>query len=260
MTTILQITDPHLMSDRQGMLRRVPTAETLAAVLEEARDRCPDPACIVWTGDLSQEESVAGYRLLRELAGDWIDRSHAIPGNHDDRQALREVFPEIEGAGDEPVSFRIQLGGWQLVGLDTHIPGDAAGALSAEQLDQLQDWLATDPGRPTLVFMHHPPIPVGCTWLDTIGLRYPGPFEKLLSRNPGVRGVFCGHVHHVHEGNLAGARVFTAPSAAFQFKEDSPVVTFDMVPPGFRLITLDNKEFTTEVFRCANLEYRPGED
>ena len=67
------------------MLRGVPTAETLAAVLEKARDRCPDPACIVWTGDLSHKESVAGYRLLRELAGDWIEKSHAIQGTAQNR-------------------------------------------------------------------------------------------------------------------------------------------------------------------------------
>ena len=260
MTTILQITDPHLMSDRQGILNGIPPLETLATVLDDARDRCPDPACIVWTGDLSHEESVAGYQLLREIAGDWIEKSHLIPGNHDDRAALREVFPEIDGEGDEMVSFQTELGTWQLVGLDTLIPGDDAGALSEEQLDQLHDWLTPDPGRPTLVFMHHPPVPVGCPWLDEIGLHNPDSLEKLLSRSRGVRGVFCGHVHHVHEGMFAGARVFTAPSAAFQFKVDSLAVAFDMIPPGFRLITLHDEVFTTEVYRCANLEYRPSED
>ena len=119
MTTIVQISDPHLMSDRQAVLKGVPTAKALASVLEEARVRCPDPDCVVWTGDLSHEECAGGYHLLRELADDWIDKSLLIPGNHDSRVALREVFPEVGGKGDEPICFQAELGKWQLVGLDT---------------------------------------------------------------------------------------------------------------------------------------------
>ena len=260
MTTILHITDPHLMSDRQGELKGVPTAKTLAAVLAKAREVCSEPQYVIWTGDLSHEETVAGYQLLDELVGDWMDRSQLLPGNHDDRTALRKVFDHVEGAGQEPVSFQVEVEKWRLVGLDTQIPGEVAGALSEEQMVQLDGDLATDPTRPTLIFMHHPPIPVGCPWLDEIGLRDPHRLQQLLLRYPGVRGVFCGHVHLAHEGTLAHARVFCSPSAALQFDRDNSRVAFDMIPPGFRLIKLNGESFSTELVRCADLNYPPRED
>lgn len=259
MTTILQITDPHLMSDRQGTLKGIPTANTLSSVLDAARVRCPEPDGIVWTGDLSHEESVAGYELLRQIAGDWIDKSFLVPGNHDDRVAIRQVFPEIPGTGQEMISFRQELGPWQLIGIDTQVPGETEGELSAEQLTQLHYWLTLDPERPTLMFMHHPPGHVGCPWLDQIGLRNPEPLENMLSSYRGPVGIFCGHVHHVYQGVFAGARLFTSPSAAFQFNSDGPPFSFDLLPPGFRVITLDDEDFTTEVIRCPRMAYQPDE-
>lgn len=259
MTTILQISDPHLLSHRDGRFKGVPTAGTLAAVLEQACERYPDCDRVIWTGDLSQEHTEEGYRLLAELMGDWTARSLLIPGNHDDRAALLGVFPH-PASNDQCVTFQAELGDWQLIGLDSHVPGEVAGRLSEEQLEQLHFWLAENPQRPTLLFIHHPPVSVETPWLDSIGLSNPEPLEMLIARNPGVQAIFCGHVHHEYEGSLGGIPVFTAPSTAFQFQGGAGDVSFQMISPGFRAITLEDDQCNSEVVRLATLEHPPRDD
>ena len=55
MATILQISDPHLMSTADGVLKGVVTAAKLKRVLGRARQECPDPDRVILTGDLSHE-------------------------------------------------------------------------------------------------------------------------------------------------------------------------------------------------------------
>ena len=226
------------MSDPIEQLKAVPTAATLAAVLAVARERYTDCTHVVWTGDLSHDLSVEGYRMLRDQLDDWFGRSSLIPGNHDDRQTLRHVFPEVGGSGDDCVGFVTEVAGWRLVGLDSQVPGEVAGALGDSEIARVERCLGREPHRPTLLFVHHPPGAIGSSWLDALGLAEPQRLERLVRRYPAVRGIFCGHVHQVFEGTFAGVPFFTAPSTAFQFKPGTYTAEFDAVPPGFRVIWL----------------------
>ena len=260
MTTILQITDPHLLSRPDATLKGVPTSASLAMVLARARQEVADPARIVLTGDLSHEETVAGYQLLKDQLGDLADRTLLIPGNHDLRAGMREVFQQVPGAPDEHVWFRCELGPWLLLGLDSHVPGEVYGQLGQPSLDQLSGWLAEDESRPVLIFLHHHPVDVGSAWVDTIGLRNARSLETLLARHPRVRGVFFGHIHQVFEGQLAGVPCYSAPSAAIQFSPGRQTMQFDLKPPGFRLIELHDGQFSTRVVRLDELPFTPRED
>jgi 3',5'-cyclic-AMP phosphodiesterase len=247
------------MSRPAGTLRAVPTAKTLEAVISEARHRFPSPDKIVWTGDLSDEHSVGGYELLKQLIGEWTEISVLIPGNHDDRANLRSVFDQLPGQPDEEVCFRTEVGDWSLIGLDTQIPGEVSGGLSGAMIHQLNVWLSEDRKRPTLIFLHHPPGPVGSAWIDQFRLRNPEPLSSALARAPGVKGIFCGHVHHVFEGEFAGVPMYTAPATSFQFMPGVAEFQLDLVSPGFRSIRLDDDQFATEVIRLPRLEFVPDE-
>lgn len=260
MPIVLQISDPHLMSGPADTLRGVPTAKALKSVVNEAHRRFPDPDRVVWSGDLSHEHSVAGYKLLREIAADWVDRSLFIPGNHDDRGGLRQVFDQVPGTGSEDVCFRCRLQEWLLIGLDSHVPGDLSGELSKQTITRLESWLSADPERPTLIFLHHPPRAVGSAWIDAIGLRNPEPLRSLLKRSPGVKGIFCGHIHQVYEGHFSGVPLYATPSASFQFKPGRAELQLDVVPPGFRWIKLDGNRFETGVIRLEKTEFPPSPD
>ncbi len=260
MTTILQISDPHLLSQPDGTLKGVPTLKSLRLVLQRARDEVADPGRLILSGDLSHEETIGGYELLKELLGDWTGRTLLIPGNHDDRCGMRTVFEQVPGETDDDVWFRDELGDWLLIGLDSHVPGEVYGELSDEILDKLDLWLSENPERPTLIFLHHHPVSVNSPWLDTIRLRNSSSLEMLLRRSQCVRGVFCGHIHQVYEGIFAGIPLYSAPSASFQFVSESEEMKFDLRPPGFRVIELQELQISTRVVRLDEIPFVPHDD
>ena len=260
MTTILQFTDLHLLSRPDGKLKGVPTFASAQLVLERARREVPDPACVVVTGDLSHEETLPGYELVKELLGDWADRALLLPGNHDDRTFLRQAFAQVPGSGDEPIWFRQELGPWQLLGLDSHVPSQTYGSLSEQILDWLTTTLDAQPACPTLLFLHHPPVRIGSQWLDNINLRNANSLESIIAGHGDVRGLFCGHIHQVFAGKLAGVPVHSTPAAAIQFLPGTVGMEFDLQPPGFRVIEIGDDDFETRVVRLDHLPFRPVSD
>ena len=258
MTTILQLSDPHLMSDPQGRLKNVPTYESLKQVIQFARTSCSNPDHVVISGDLSHEHTVAGYELLRDLLGDWVERALVIPGNHDDRGGMRQVFSQVPGRSDEEVWFQQVIGDWQLIGLDSHVPGQVYGELSNTMLTQLNSWLANS-DRPTVIFLHHPPASVMSHWIDQIGLQNPVPLADVLHQHAHVKGLFCGHIHQVFQGEFAGVEFSSAPSTAFQFKPGTVKMQLDELPAGFRIIELQER-VASQVVRLDELSFTPSND
>jgi Icc protein len=254
---ILHLTDLHLMSDAEQRLRGVPTQSTLTRILHHVREHTFD--LLVITGDLAHDEQGSTYDWLRSQLGDCLERCRFLPGNHDNRALLRATFPEhvVETSRDAPITFRAALGPWRLIGLDTQLTGSVAGDLDREQLTWLQEELDRCAPQPTILFMHHPPIPIASEWLDAVGLQDPRPFQKLISRAPHVRLILAGHVHQEFSGQLEQADVWTTPSTAVQFVPGQTTPTYDAVPPGFRLIELDAEAYHTQVIRLPQLEFPP---
>ncbi len=60
-----------------------------------------------------------------------------------------------------PIRYAVEQFPVRLLGLDTLVPGADGGALDAAQLEWLEAQLAAAPGRPTLIFLHHPPVKTG---------------------------------------------------------------------------------------------------
>ena len=48
------------------------------------------------TGDLTETGDPRAYARLRELLAPLAMDVHPIPGNHDDRDALREAFADLQ--------------------------------------------------------------------------------------------------------------------------------------------------------------------
>ena len=89
---VVQISDTHLMANRADRVANVSTWASFCAVLDDIDERHGDFDLLVVTGDLAQDELEATYRHLREGLGERLSRSRVIPGNHDDRPALRKSF------------------------------------------------------------------------------------------------------------------------------------------------------------------------
>jgi Icc protein len=259
MAIVLQLSDPHLLAEPDARLRGVPTRQTLADVLSLALARHPVIDRIVLTGDLAHDEAPATYQALRALLGAHAERSHPLPGNHDDRGALRTAFPALAGSDDAPVAFVETLDGWCLVGLDSRLPGEDAGRLGSQQLARLHDTLAAHAHVPTVIFVHHPPVPTGHPKLDEIGLLDADALAVVLAGAPWVRAVCHGHIHRDFEGWLGAIPVLGAPSTAFQFPGHPEEGAYDPRPPGARVLHLTEHGLRTEVLRLPLLEHPPIE-
>jgi len=246
---ILQITDLHLFRDPGQCLRGVATEDSFRRVLQLAQQRFAHADWVVLTGDLAHDEERDTYRRLREALGDWLPRCLLLPGNHDQRALLREVFPDRVGGGDGPVTFTTRLGDWQLVGLDSHQPGQVSGRLGHDQLQWLNTHLAPD--APSLLFLHHPPFPVHSPWLDAIRLEDGDVFMQLVAARPQVRAVCCGHVHQELEAWHGPVRLLASPSTSLQFQPGTDALAIAPHQPGFRVLTLDGDALSTEIVRVS---------
>jgi Icc protein len=231
---VLQLSDTHLYANPDGRLLSQCTRRTLGLVLELARETFWPADRILLTGDLVHDESPAGYRYLSELLGRLATPCHAIPGNHDAAGLMsRTLAPGIADANPG-----VHSGNWNLVFLDSTVPGEDGGHLDATQLDRLEAALARAPEANALICLHHQPIPVGSPWMDTMALNNPDAFFSVLDRHPQVRGVIWGHVHQAFSGRRKGVALLGCPSTCIQFLPGSEDFAIDALTPGFRWLKL----------------------
>ena len=202
------------------------------------------------SGDLSENAEDAEYEQVRELLASLEVPLFVLPGNHDDRAALRRHF-DVPGVGGEPVRYAADLGGLRLVVMDTTRPGEDPGVLDEEQLSWLDAELAAEPEAPTVIAMHHPPLVTGIPALDETGL----PTEDrralaaVVARHAQVRRIVAGHVHRAITGELAGRAVLAAPSTYMQARLDLSSAELQIVPEpaGFVLHVLRDGELVSHV-------------
>jgi 3',5'-cyclic-AMP phosphodiesterase len=257
---IFQLTDLHLLANPDGTFHKVPPLRTLQEVLDSFRSDVDEHDLIVVSGDIAQDESRGAYELLRSALGPLVSRCRIIPGNHDDRALIGEVFADIVDASIDWLTFHEVLGRWLIVGVDTQAPGSAHGVIDARQLRLLDQRLQEHPERPTAVFLHHNPLPVGSRWIDRLGLREgKEAFYTWVQGRPQIRFVCHGHTHQDFTGAIGQVRVYGTPSTSAQFKPRSTLPLIDRnVAPAYREIRLLEDTYTTRVVRMPAGRYVPA--
>jgi Icc protein len=253
--TIYHLTDLHLFANADARLKGVPTRETLGEILGLVRSGLASDDVIVITGDLAHDELEPTYAALRELLGDLVGRCWFLPGNHDDRRFIRKVFAD-RVPGGERVNFAFDHAGWRVIGLDSQIPGEVPGRVGEAQLD----WLAGElrqGSTPVVLFLHHPPVPVGSAWVDRLGLEDATELHRVIDASGRVKHIYAGHVHQDVAVRLGSTPVTTTPSTGVQFQPGADEFATDPIPPGFRVIRLAETGCTSEVVRAAALRYPP---
>ncbi len=230
---LVQFTDQHLFGDPARALRGVVTLPALRATLSAARSDIASSEAILATGDLVNDDA-GGYALFRAEFETLGRPVLCIPGNHDDVPAMRSALSQppfqLGGVYD--------AGNWRTILLDSTIPGETSGALSAESMAFLEAALASAPDRHALVCLHHHPIPMHSRWLDTVGLANGKEMVALLKRFANVRAVLFGHVHQQLDRNWEGVRMIATPSTCAQFKPLSDNFAIDNQPPAWRTLAL----------------------
>lgn len=243
---VLQITDLHLKENPTSTLLGFDTAATLEMVLEKALSEA-EPSAILVTGDIAHDEQLKTYyRYLDIMAAHYTGPILSLPGNHDQSQYFESPVKT------EPLT----IGNWLLVGLDSHLDGQVGADVSAEDLRDLMECLDQHRDRHAIIATHHPPVSIGCSWLDSHRIKIDTELSSLLEDYPTVKGIVFGHIHQPIDIMLKGVRLLGAPSTCFQFLPNSTSFSLDRKPPGYRWLTLmDDGLLETEVCRLKVCPY-----
>lgn len=231
-TVVVQVSDPHIGATWAD---GDPVAG-LATAVASIRRLYPAPDAVLLTGDLADNLADSEYALL--LASlDGIDAPcYALPGNHDDRDALRRHFG-LPGEAGAPVQYAVELGALRILMLDSTRPGADSGELDAGRIAWIDDALSANPRTPTLLAMHHPPLLTHSPGLDRLALATEGraALAEVIRRHSNVTLIVAGHVHRAISGELAGCRVLSAPSTYIGFTLDFVTEQIDDIPapPGY---------------------------
>jgi len=242
---VAQISDMHVLEEGRLLFRRVDTATLLARAVEQIVCMTPRPDVVVATGDLVNAGGPGEYRRLRQLLAPLPMPVYLIPGNHDSREKMRAEFADHDyfPRGDGFLHYVVDGFPVRLIALDTIVPGHDGGLMCDERLAWLDARLAEQPGRPTVIFMHHPPFPTGIRRMDGIGLGGADRMGQIVARHPNVERILCGHLHRPIEARWHGTLVRTAPSTAHQVSldlaEKPEFLMFAMEPPAFLLHVWD---------------------
>jgi len=217
---LAQISDTHLLLPGTEHPAAELRADCLRRCVADINLQRPD--AVIFTGDTVQHGLAEEYIYLRELLAPLDAPLYLIPGNRDDKIAMRAAFDDQAFLPEDPdvLHYVVEDHAMRLVALDSSSPGERKGVFSSERLAWLDTVLKEQPDWPTLLFIHHPPFDVDDHYLG--GYRRPeeaAALTDLVSRHAQVVGLLCGHVHWPVERDWAGTVARIMPSVAVDVRK-----------------------------------------
>jgi 3',5'-cyclic AMP phosphodiesterase CpdA len=236
MTTILQISDTHIVPKGKLVSDRLETGAHLQRLVQritDIREQTGPIDAVLVSGDISDDGSQESYARFKQITAPLDLPLFVIPGNHDARTSMRDAF-KSDGylPSDGNLNWYRQLGDVHLIGLDTLVEGEGAGTLDASSLTFISDTLAKTGKGPVLLALHHPPFSTGIGFMDEIGLKDASPLRDILAAYDGELRIVCGHIHCMMVSSVGPHVAISAPSPcssfAFDTRKDAPVGFLDM--------------------------------
>ena len=223
LTRIVQLTDLHLYEDPDARFYEIPTRELFQDVVAHVEQNAGRVDHLVVTGDHTNDDLAVTYEAVRDILQPWQRPGPgSCPGTTRTAPRCAPRSPTGSPAtGAERINFSFTAGDALCLGLDTHVPGKVPGHIGADQIEWVEAQLEAHDAATVVLFMHHPPILLGLAWMDRIGLAGREQLQDLVLRDPRIRLVCCGHVHHESSHRVGAATVVTTPSTGLQFSPTS---------------------------------------
>ena len=217
---IAQISDTHILVPEPDHPAAELRGDCLRRTVVDINQQQPD--AVIFTGDTVQHGHPEEYARLRELLAPLEAPLYLVPGNRDARNEMRAAFSDYcyLSATGKFLHYVIEDYDTRLVGIDSTLAGERKGRFCETRQSWLDKTLRAQPDRPTLLFIHHPPFDVGDHYVG--GYRRPkeaAALEVIVSRQPQVIGILCGHVHWPVERIWAGTEARIMPSIAVDVRK-----------------------------------------
>ncbi|WP_328323549.1 metallophosphoesterase [Kribbella sp. NBC_00382] len=247
MYVIAHLSDPHL--DGTDTAR-----DRLRSVVGYLRAFSRPVDVVLVTGDLADHGLPAEYaEVAAEL--DLDVPVLMLPGNHDVSAPLRAGLPVDSPGQGHPVHQVRYVGEARFILLDTSVPGQNHGLLSAESLDWLSAILDEPVDGPLFVAFHHPPNKLQHPVLDQWILQDAEPLAAVLRDRP-ITAILTGHVHNAVATTFAGHPLLVAPgirsTGPLPFEPAAANGLVDVeAPPGLALHVVADGQPLVTVYRVV---------
>lgn len=253
---VLQITDLHLASLHSLTSHSITQNQDAAdftcqknfeAVVKQALNEDIRCDLILVTGDLVSKVSTSIYdHIFKVLEATNIPFA-CIAGNHDVTDETITELPFFQRdlvaqTADSRLLSRhvIDTEYWQLLLVNSAIPGKVSGEITDTDIDWLCEQLnACD--KPALIAIHHHVIPMESDWIDAHIAENTESFWQRMSPFEHLRAIVSGHTHQEQVRYRQGVTVYSTPSTCYQFKPYEDDYTVDKnAHPGYRWLQLAN--------------------
>ncbi len=222
---IIQISDTHVGDPGELVYGHFDTNQALQDAVAAINQMEPAPDLVIHTGDITAHGTKQRYETFRDLIAPLAMPILLLPGNHDDRDALRAVFgatPALPALDAEFLHYCCDDLPVRIICCDSVIAGETPGEMCARRLAWLADRLDEDEAKPTIVALHHPPFYSGMTGTSAKGLLHGGDeLAALLAKHPQVIRVLAGHVHRPMTASFGGTIAFAGPTTCYPFGLDT---------------------------------------
>jgi 3',5'-cyclic AMP phosphodiesterase CpdA len=225
----IHMTDMHITAENQPLYGLSPRGRLEAAIDCINRD-FTDVAFVMMTGDLVNRGTVGEYNALRTILKDLQVPYYLLLGNHDGREAFRQVFDGVPVDDNGFVQYTFEMEDKRFIVMDTLDEGKVGGLLCQQRLNWLTGQLDAQVQQDTFLFLHHPPLRLqgGEALAEMIGGR--------------IKHLFFGHVHRPLHGSWRGVPISSQHSTLHQFVYTfgSSIMQGCHEPPTFAAVNVVN--------------------
>ncbi len=236
MIKLIQLSDTHIMDNPDDLLFGVINPDTtLQKLIPLINVKQPDYVLI--TGDLTQNGSILAYKRLQAILSK-LDCKHiyVLPGNHDNLTNMTNTLL------NENISIldQLNLGKWQIYGLNSQKVGFESGLISQQDLQDLDRRLNQQSNmKKSIIALHHHFLKLDSA-IDSCMLENAQALIDIIIKHK-HKIAFCvnGHVHNPITTYCTEIPVYNCMSSCVQFA----------IAPTFKMDTT-----TTAGFRIFKLE------
>lgn len=262
---VAQLTDTHVIADPSLHELYIDNNERLRTAIASLNSESPKPELVLLTGDLTNTGADDEYVVLAELLADLTIPALAIPGNHDTREGVRALFPQLAWADGNHASCVVDTdgpdGAIRFIGLDSTTPFEPGATFDEERRAWLIDAIDGAAGRVALA-LHHPPFLTGIEWMDDSGFVGLADLEAVLVDHP-VERIVSGHIHRAITTAVAGIPTMTCPSTIHHVDldlEPGAPVSLILDPPSYLLHDIGPSSWVTHqrYFSTGEPRIHPG--
>jgi len=244
----IHLTDTHVIGGDRLLYGANPARRLSRAVDSIIKDHA-DATFVVVTGDMTHWGDADAYAAFAREIRRLPMPVHLMVGNHDDGNAFKHTFPDAPRDPSGFVQFTFETPHHKAICLDTKLQGTHAGGYCTERLAWLNQQLEHS-DEPVLLFMHHPPFPVGIQAMDNIMMQDAEAFHDVIAPHKHrIQHLFFGHVHRPIFGNWRGVSFSCMRGlnhqVALDLNPETTNVPGDLAQPAYGVVLL-SKDLVVE--------------